>query len=87
MKKEILLSKLGTDKVTINFTKADGSIRTMLCTKSLEFIPTEQHPKGIKVPKLDENGKPIPTDIITVYDLENKGWRSFNYSKLLEVQL
>jgi protocatechuate 3,4-dioxygenase beta subunit len=34
---------------------------------------------------LDENGNPIETDLVTVWDMEAKGWRSFNFSKVIEI--
>ena len=33
-----------------------------------------------------ENGNVIESDNITVWDMEAKGWRSFNFSKVLEVK-
>lgn len=84
--KEELLEKLQTESVSVTFTKADGSERTMLCTKMLNRIPESHHPKTEKAPKLDENGNPIETDLITVYDLEKEGWRSFNFTKIKSVE-
>ena len=83
--KEELLEKLQTQEVSVTFTKADGSERTMLCTKMITKIPEAQHPKTEKPAKLDENGNVIETDLITVYDLEKEGWRSFNFSKVKAV--
>ena len=80
--KEELVEKLQTESVSVTFTKADGSERTMLCTKMISKIPETQHPKTDKVVKLDENGNVIETDLVTVYDLEKEGWRSFNFSKV-----
>ena len=84
--KDELLEKLNTEAVSVTFTKADGSERTMLCTKMISKIPEAQHPKTDKVVKLDENGNVIETDLITVYDLEKEGWRSFNFSRLKNIQ-
>ena len=77
-----LLEKLQTEAVSVTFTKADGSERTMLCTKMITKIPEAQHPKAEKPAKLDENGNVIETDLIIVYDLEKEGWSSFNFSKV-----
>ena len=85
MKKEELLEKLQSGIVTVKFTKIDGTERVMVCTKSLELIPTEAHPVNTVLPKLDENGQPIVTQLVTVYDLEMKGWRSFLFNKVIEV--
>ena len=84
--KDELLEKLNTEAVSVTFTKADGSERTMLCTKMISKIPETQHPKTDKVVKLDENGNVIETDLVTVYDLEKEGWRSFNFSKIKSIQ-
>jgi len=35
---------------------------------------------------LDENGQPVESDNITVWDIENQGWRSFNFTKVIEVK-
>jgi hypothetical protein len=85
MKKEELLNELQSRSVTVKFTKVDGTERVMVCTKSLELIPTEAHPTGVRPVKLDENGVPIETQLITVYDLEIKDWRSFLFNKVVEV--
>lgn len=84
--KDELLEKLNTEAVSVTFTKADGSERTMLCTKMISKIPEAQHPKTDRVVKLDENGNVIETDLVTVYDLEKEGWRSFNFSKVKSVK-
>jgi hypothetical protein len=80
--KDELVEKLLVEEVTITFTKADGTDRTMLCTKQFSKIPQEFHPKTDKVVKLDESGNVIETDLISVWDLEKQGWRSFNFSKI-----
>ena len=83
--KDELVEKLQTEIVQLKFIKADGSERHMVCTKSIIHIPEEFHPKTDKVVKLDENGNPIETDLVTVWDMESKGWRSFNFTKVTEV--
>jgi len=82
-----LVEKLQNKVVSVTFTKADGSDRTMLCTKMISKIPTEFHPKTDREvnPKLDENGNPIISENITVWDVEKEGWRSFNFSKVKEI--
>lgn len=53
---------------SVTFTKKDGSTRTMQCTRSLELIPEEFHPKGDAG---DIGGA------IRAFDLEKQEWRSF----------
>ena len=83
--KEELIEKLLVEEISVTFTKADGTDRTMLCTKQFSKIPQKFHPKTDKVVKLDENGNVIETDLISVWDLEKQGWRSFNFSKVKEI--
>lgn len=84
--KDELVEKLQNEIVQLVFTKVDGSERHMVCTKNIIHIPEEFHPKTEKVVKLDENGNVIESDNITVWDMEASGWRSFNFSKVLEVK-
>jgi hypothetical protein len=84
--KEELVEKLQNESVSVTFTKADGSERTMLCTKMVSKIPEAQHPKTDKVVRLDENGNVVESDLITVFDLEKEGWRSFNFSKVKSIE-
>lgn len=55
--------------LSVVFTKADGSERTMLCTKNFQYIPEE------KRPTTDSESK--ATNVMKVYDLEKQDWRSF----------
>jgi hypothetical protein len=83
--KDELVEKLQNEIVQLKFTKADGTERHMVGTKNIIHIPEEFHPKTDKVVKLDESGNPIETDLITVWDMEAKGWRSFNFGKVIEI--
>jgi len=80
-----LVEKLQTEVVNVTFTKADGTDRTMSCTKMISKIPQEFHPKTDKVVKLDESGNVVESDLITVWDVEKTGWRSFNFNKVKEI--
>ena len=84
--KDELVEKLQNEIVQLVFTKADGSERHMVCTKNIVHIPQEFHPKTDKVVKLDESGNVVESDNITVWDMEANGWRSFNFSKVLEIK-
>ena len=75
MEKTALLEALGKGVVTVTFTKRDGTERTMRCTRSTSYIPLEQAPKS-------DTSKEEITDNIRVFDVENQGWRSFNFSTL-----
>lgn len=77
IKKEELLELLKEGSVSVTFTKADGTDRVMKCTKWMDLIPTENHPKT-------ESTGGNTSDNITVFDLEKGGWRSFNITKVKE---
>lgn len=87
MTKEELLESLKQGEVVVTFKKKDGSDRVMKCTKSFNIIPEDKQPKTETIvnPKLDESGNPIVSDLITVWDVEAGGWRSFDYKSLIKV--
>ena len=75
--REELIGLLVAGPVSVTFTKADGTDRVMHCTKWMELIPEENHPKT-------ESAGGNASDNITVFDLEKGGWRSFNITKVKE---
>lgn len=58
----------------VTFTKVDGSTRDMVCTLNPNDIPDEHMPKS----QTYNNN----SDVIRVYDLESKAWRSFRYDSV-----
>jgi hypothetical protein len=75
MEKNVLIKSLAEGVVTVTFTKKDGSDRVMKCTRNPGMIPAEYQPKN------SEESVEI-NDNIRVFDVENLGWRSFNFSTL-----
>lgn len=62
---------VNTEKViVVVFEKKDGTERTMRCTRSLDLIPTDKHPKTEVQSSQDETS-------IKVFDLDISEWRSF----------
>lgn len=74
---EDLQSLLRKNIVEVDFTKLDGDKRIMKCTKSFDIIPVENQPKSDKESK---------KGIITVWDLNAQGWRSFKYDRLNSIK-
>lgn len=68
---------LRSSLVEVTFTKLDGDLRVMTCTKSYDLIPEDHKPKTEKL------GKP---GVINVWDVNAHGWRSFHYSRVSLVQ-
>lgn len=70
--KDFLLELLHNDEITVEFTKKDGTVRKMLCTLQQDKLPKVEIKEG------EEKRKKTPNpDIISVWDLEKKAWRSF----------
>lgn len=71
--REDLVDRLKQSVVSVVFTKADGSERTMNCTLKLENIPEDQHPKSTIKSESDQ---------IRVFDTDIDAWRSFNFGSV-----
>lgn len=65
--------------VAVRFTKKDGSIREMVCTRHLDEIPFEEHPKGDKLVEYGGNQ-------IRVYE-KDIGWKSFIGDSVISFEL
>lgn len=58
----------------ITFTKKNGEKRIMVCTLNEEYLP-----------EISGNSREVP-GLITVFDLENMGWRSFYEDSVISVE-
>jgi len=58
--------------------KKDGTQRNLLCT----LLPSEL-PAQTDLEKAFKQQKTPNPDVLAVWDLENKGWRSFRYDSVL----
>lgn len=72
---EELRKLLTTDIVTVTFTKKDGSKREMICTTIPDYLPET----GTVYTKPDPN-------VVTVWDLEQNGWRSFRFDSVRSIE-
>jgi hypothetical protein len=69
--RKILLEDLKRGVIEVQFTKVDGTPRTMRCTLMPQLLPEnhnerEEHEFHTKNP-----------DVVAVWDTQKKGWRSF----------
>ena len=71
--KQELTALLEDAVVEVEFTKVNGDLRKMKCTKNFDSIPSEKHPIGKNVKVMREYNE----DVIRVYDVDADGWRSF----------
>ena len=74
---EYLKGVLQTGIAIVTFLKKDGTQRVLRCTLS----PTEL-PARVDLEEGVQKKTPNP-DVLAVWDLENKGWRSFRYDTIL----
>jgi hypothetical protein len=66
---------LTTDVATVSFTKKDGSSRSMICTTMSDYLPEPP-----SVPSV------VSPTVVTVWDLEQSGWRSFRFDSVKSIE-
>ncbi len=90
--KKWLKGHLAYGPTTVIFTKKDGTERTMLCTTSPELVPVVEekvhitntdNPVDFPTPKKE---KKVNEDVMPVYDLEAKAWKSFRWDSIKQVR-
>jgi len=75
---EELRQLLTTDIATVTFTKKDGTKREMICTTIADYLP---------MPEAATSSLSKPSEeIVTVWDLEQGGWRSFRFDSIKSVE-
>lgn len=74
---------LNDDIVNVVFTKKDGTERSMKCTLRENLLP-KQEIKEDTDPKKERKENP---DVLAVYDLEAKGWRSFRIDSVKTINV
>lgn len=89
--KKWLRSHLALGPVTVTFTKKDGSERVMECTTSPEIVPppalVEAHETNTDNPIDFPKVKKVNEDIMPVYDIDAKGWRSFRWDSIKNIKI
>lgn len=77
--KATVLQNLRANNVSVRFTKADGSERTMLCTLVESKIPTD------KLPKTEQAVSSTIGSAVRVFDVEKSEWRSFRFDSVISI--
>ena len=79
-------SLLQVTEVTVEFTKADGTIREMRCTLDGSRIPAPPVAGPIDgIVKESKQRKKPDEESIRVFDLDKNEWRSFRFERLQKV--
>jgi hypothetical protein len=71
---ESLKEILKESQVRVEFTKVDGTHRSMVCTKNINKIPVSSVPNG--------TGKKANDTVISVFDIEKTAWRSIKVANI-----
>lgn len=82
--REQLSELLRTGECVVEFTKVDGTVRSMSCTLSDALIPPAL-PKVLADGEVAKVKKPNP-DVFSVWCLEKKEWRSFRFANLISAK-
>lgn len=79
-------SLLNTQAVTVEFVKADGSVREMQCTLNGNLIPAPvvTAPVVESTEPKKERKQPDP-EVVKVFDLQAGAWRSFRMDRLKKI--
>mgnify|MGYP001167859054 CR=1 FL=1 len=81
--KEDLYKLLQKEVVEVTFTKLNGDERKMPCTLIESFLPPAKKDDAITQKKVRE----ISDKVIAVWALESKGFRSFRYDRVKNVEV
>jgi len=73
MNRKMMIDLLKQHECYVTFTKADGTERVLHCTLKEDELPEYE---GTGTRKVNE-------EVIPVWDLDNKGWRSFRVDSVL----
>ena len=77
-KQETIIEELHKGVCTVQFTKVDGTQRTMHCTLNPSYAPTMPQ-------QLQEAPNSVPNpDSMAVWDTDADAWRSFRIDSILE---
>ena len=64
--------------ISVQFTKKDGSLREMICSLQEKYLPP-------LMGDAETTTKDNP-DVLAVWDIEVKGWRSFRVDSVLTME-
>lgn len=76
-----LVKLLKANTLEVNFTKANGEAREMICTLKPDLLPTA------KVNVESKSKRKVNEAVIPVFDLEAYDWRSFRVDAVYDVKV
>ena len=89
--REQLFELLHTGECVVEFTKVDGTVRTMPCTLNEALLPpppvhitNTDNPIDFPAPRKEKKQNP---DTMSVWCLDKKEWRSFRLDNVVDLQI
>jgi hypothetical protein len=81
--KEDLKQLLSQNVLTVDFTKLNGDKRVMTCT-----LREDMKPRATKADPLSQKKvREVSDAVVSVWDVNAKGWRSFRYERINAVDI
>lgn len=77
MNKQRLLKNLGESIICVRFIKKNGDERLLKCTRNLQLVDDAHIPKN--------QNHDDESNVIRAYDVDAKGWRSFDFDSIIEI--
>lgn len=74
------LSELKNNVCEVTFTKVNGDKRVMTCTLDPQVVPPAEKTEPLTQKKVRE----INENVVSVWDVNAQGWRSFRVSNVTE---
>lgn len=85
--RQTLKGALFDGRVTVEFLKADGSIRVMVCTLSEDFGAKYSVNESTETTPVDPTSPPkVNNTVQKVWDCEAGAWRSFRWDRLKRIE-
>lgn len=81
--REDLKMQLEQNVIVVDFTKLNGDKRIMTCTLREDMKPPATKTDTMSQKKVRE----ISDAVVSVYDVNAKGWRSFRYDRINKVDI
>ena len=81
--KEDLKKQLEQNVLVVDFTKLNGDKRVMTCTLREDMKPPATKTDAMSQKKVRE----ISDAVVSVWDVNAKGWRSFRYERVNKVDI
>jgi hypothetical protein len=80
--KRWLKSHLAYGPTTVVFTKKDGTERVMNCTTNTDLVPAVEIVESAEA----KPARKVNEEVMPVYDLEAKAWKSFRWDSIKQVR-